>query len=357
MSHQSMLSPAAVSVPAPSTPAAPVRKYARIPALDFTKGALVLTMVLYHWWNYFISPQGDVYRYLRFLTPSFIFIAGLLVSHVYLAGYGAANPKVPRRLLERGLKILAVFVALNAARLYLIPDARSGLMPTAPLDRAAAIAVFVTGNVAVAGSKIAAFPILIPIAYLLMVSAVLAVLCRHFRYTIQVATALVFSCIPIVAWRLEVRSGNLEYLAVGLLGLLLGLLSIERVGGFVKHPIGVAMVYAVYLLVVTYWNNYLTQLLGIAANLMVMYTLGQRSEAKNRVKDHIELLGKYSLFGYIAQIAILQVLRRVLPADSAATPAIAFGLAFALTMASVEALDRLRRRAIFIDRMYKIVFA
>ena len=44
------------------------------PALDFTKGALVLIMVLYHWLNYFYGPRGDVYRYLRFLTPSFIFI-------------------------------------------------------------------------------------------------------------------------------------------------------------------------------------------------------------------------------------------------------------------------------------------
>src|SRR5439155_17798294 len=35
----------------------------RVPALDFTKGALVLFMVLYHWLNYFVSPQGEMYRY------------------------------------------------------------------------------------------------------------------------------------------------------------------------------------------------------------------------------------------------------------------------------------------------------
>lgn len=48
----------------------------RIPALDFTKGALVLTMVLYHWLNYFVGVTGYYYRYLHFLTPSFIFITG-----------------------------------------------------------------------------------------------------------------------------------------------------------------------------------------------------------------------------------------------------------------------------------------
>src|SRR4051812_8978697 len=61
------------------------QKSKRVPALDFTKGALVLIMVLYHWMNYFIRADGDVYKYLRFLTPSFIFITGFLVSQVYLS--------------------------------------------------------------------------------------------------------------------------------------------------------------------------------------------------------------------------------------------------------------------------------
>src|SRR6185295_1822787 len=57
----------------------------RNPALDFTKGALVLIMVLYHWLNYFVSADGFGYRYLRFITPSFIVITGFLVSHIYLS--------------------------------------------------------------------------------------------------------------------------------------------------------------------------------------------------------------------------------------------------------------------------------
>src|SRR5580704_5753793 len=69
------------------------RKAQRIPALDFTKGALVLIMVLYHWLNYFVGPQADIYRYLRFLTPSFIFITGFLVSGVYLSKYSVADPR------------------------------------------------------------------------------------------------------------------------------------------------------------------------------------------------------------------------------------------------------------------------
>src|SRR5690349_11729639 len=52
----------------------------RNPALDFTKGVLVLLMVLYHWINYFVTREGDLYRYLRFITPSFIFITGFLIA-------------------------------------------------------------------------------------------------------------------------------------------------------------------------------------------------------------------------------------------------------------------------------------
>src|SRR5689334_8721443 len=86
----------------------------RISALDFTKGALVLIMVLYHWINYFYGPSDN--RYLRFLTPSFIFITGFLISNVYLTKYGLSNPQLPKRLIQRGLKILGVFAVLNLTR-------------------------------------------------------------------------------------------------------------------------------------------------------------------------------------------------------------------------------------------------
>jgi uncharacterized membrane protein len=75
----------------------------RILALDFTKGALVLIMVLYHWINYFNGPSDN--RYLRFLTPSFIFITGFLISNVYLTKYGILDPQLPKRLIQRGVKI------------------------------------------------------------------------------------------------------------------------------------------------------------------------------------------------------------------------------------------------------------
>ncbi|PYT85568.1 MAG: hypothetical protein DMG36_27405, partial [Acidobacteria bacterium] len=98
----------------------------RNPALDFTKGALVLFMVLYHWLNYFISADGDFYRYIRFVTPSFIFITGFVISNVYLAKYELSDSRLPKRLLQRGLKILAIFVVLNIVISLLLSRSHDG---------------------------------------------------------------------------------------------------------------------------------------------------------------------------------------------------------------------------------------
>ena len=155
---------AQATVSSPRTP--------RIPALDFTKGALVLLMVLYHWLNYFIGVQWPYYKYLRFLTPSFIFITGFMISNVYLSKYAVADPRLPKRLFTRGLKLIAIFLALNVARIFVVPSLGTGAVASNLLDPKNLFAVFVSGNFP-AGSKLISFSILVPISYLLMFSGVL----------------------------------------------------------------------------------------------------------------------------------------------------------------------------------------
>src|SRR5580698_1782355 len=95
--------------------ALPSVKATRLPALDFTKGVLVLIMVLYHWINYFVGIDWPYYRYLRFLTPSFIFVTGFLIAKVYLSRV-SQNAGVSKRLIVRAGKLLALFVVLNLGR-------------------------------------------------------------------------------------------------------------------------------------------------------------------------------------------------------------------------------------------------
>jgi peptidoglycan/LPS O-acetylase OafA/YrhL len=91
---------------------------------------------------------------------------------------------------------------------------------------------------------------------------------------------------------------------------------------------------------------------------MLLYALGMRSGEQTTSARTVILLGKYSLFAYIAQIAILQVMRRMVSEN---LPAWAQGVTFlaatALTIAAVEVTNRLRKRSGFANRIYSAVFA
>jgi hypothetical protein len=331
---------------------AAVNPSGRISALDFTKGALVLFMVLYHWLVYFQGPHGVIFRYLRFLPPSFIFITGFLISNAYLAKYDIADPRLPKRLVIRGLKIMVIFVLLNVAISFLVTGFQGW-----NVDKL--IAVYVTGNVMVAGvGKAASFHILVPISYLLLLSSMLLVVCRFYRYTFYV----VFAGFLIGTFVLTLEgfaSANLELLTIGLLGLILGYAPIEKVNAFVRHPYPLVAAYLCYAVVITVREpNYPLQIAGVCLTLMLIYLLGI-SSVKQGGGNLIILLGRYPLFGYIAQVAILQLLRGGLHRLELGTGemVLSFVAALALTVLTVIAMDHARSKSLTGDRLYKAVFA
>jgi len=330
----------------------------RIPALDFTKGALVLIMVLYHWINYFYGPHDN--RYLRFLTPSFIFITGFLISNIYMSKYGVSDPQLPKRLLQRGLKLLGVFILLNLTRSLLVHGWSQDQFPSATWSIKSLIDVYITGTGVGGGqSKAVAFFILVPISYLLIMSALFMVVAKVYRYTFHVVCFLLLLCIVVMGFQ-GLQSPNLELLAIGLLGVITGYLPTKKVNEFVGHPYLIAAGYLLYLVAITFWNvAYPLQIIGVYLTLMIIYLVGQHGDQSGRIKACFLLLGKYSLVGYIAQIAILQLLRIGLNSiDSRAVVlGVSFVLAFSLTIASVELLDRMRVKSTAVDRVYKVVFA
>lgn len=326
----------------------------RIPALDFTKGALVLIMVLYHWINYFCGGQDQ--RYLRFLTPSFIFISGFIVSSVYMSKYGTSDLQLPKRLIERGLKILGVFVVLNVTRNFFV----LGRSQEQASSNRSLLDIYLLGNGVGGGqAKAVAFSILVPISYLLMLSALLLVVSRFYRYTFHVV-CLLFLLGVVVSNYEGVELPNLQLLAIGLLGVIAGYLPIEKVNAFVRHPYLLAAAYLAYLGAISVWNViYPLQIIGVYLSLMILYLLGQKSGEPGKVRGIIVLLGKYSLLGYISQIAILQLLRLGLNhIDSEVfVLGLSFVLAFALTIISVEVVNRTRAESTTMDRLYRAVFA
>ena len=316
-------------------------------------------MVLYHWINYFIGPDWAYYRYLRFLTPSFIFVTGFMVSHVYLSKYNAADPRLSKRLFTRGLKLLAIFLVLNLARTYIVPLLGTGVVSQSLLAPRNLFTVFVSGNVPIVGGKLVSFSILLPISYLLMLSGILMLPYRVFRYTFHGVCVLLL--LSIFALGLAgVDSPNLDLLTIGMLGVLSGFMSIAAINDFVRHLYLLALAYLGYTIAITIWNvPFILQLVGVPLSLMAIYLVGITGSNSGVVRNEVVLLGKYSLFGYISQIAILQILAAAFrhTEPGVALLLLSFLAAFGLTIASVEVVDRLRARVAGLDSLYKLVFA
>lgn len=334
---------------------ATVGKAQRITALDFTKGALVLFMVLYHWINYFIGPQWPYYPYLRFLTPSFIFISGFMISHVYLSKYDVRESRLVKRLVTRGLKLIIIFVVLNIAR-----DCVLGLISAHGVD----FGLLHPGNLAAilltgySTGKVAAFYILVPIAYLLIVSGLLMISQRVFRRTFQVFCVFLFVLLAILELG-GIRNQNLQILAIGMLGVLVGFMRMETINRVIRRPFLLTVLYVLYNASIAIWNvPYPLEIVGTCLTVSIVYLVGTIDWTLSKIQQEIVLLGKYSLFGYIAQIAILQVLvagtARISPGYGILS--LSFVAAFALTVISVELVDRIRMRVARIDGLYRAVF-
>lgn len=330
-------------------------KRARIPALDFTKGILVLFMVLYHWINYFVGSEWPYYRYLRFLSPAFIFISGFMISNVYLSKYGSADPRLPRRLLTRGLKLIAIFIALNVARDSVLPMMSSRVSLSDQIILKGALAAFVTGNLT---DKVVSFSILVPIAYLLILSAILVRYIQRFRWIFQGVGILIFS--SALGMNLAgAQSMNLEILAIGVFGIILGFASQAEVYRIIRHPYLLVLAYVLYLAAITIWNvSFLLELTGVFLTVSLIYLVGSVEGDPGKIRDIVILLGRYSLFGYIWQIVVLQVLgaslRRVNFNSSVAV--LSLCAAFAFTVLGVGAVERARVGSRRFDRLYKVVF-
>jgi len=332
----------------------------RIPAFDFTKGTLVLFMVLFHWLNYFYGPYSAIYTYLRFLTPSFIFITGFLISYVHFAKYGLSSPKLSGRLFVRGAKLVAVFIALNAVIGFLFPLSLVRDMLSGSAGWTSVSAVFVTGLVTSGpAGKAAAFTILIPIGYLLIVSSLLSMVSRYFKYIFFVVSLAALSWMVALGSH-GTQSANLELVTIGLFGVVFGYAPPRAVQKLVDHPWIIVCAYCAYLAAITFWEVSLyAQMAGACLTTALIYVTGAKAGEKGPVRSRIVLLGRYSLFGYIAQIAILQILRRSLMfvEDGYFVLAASFVAAVALTMTSVELVDYLRRLSNTFDRGYKAIFA
>jgi peptidoglycan/LPS O-acetylase OafA/YrhL len=318
----------------------------RLVGLDFTKGTLVLMMVLYHWLNYFVDMQGFYYRYLRFLTPSFIFITGFLISQIYLPKYQGKDLRLPRRLLVRGLKLLAIFIGLNLAVIL--------SRTSAHLETVADWSLYLEQNI---GGR-AAFWVLLPIAYLLIAAAAMSLISRVFA-PVFTAVAIAGVAVVIVMQITSRSSALLELISIGLLGITIGAVPMHRIESLIHRPAVLGIAYGGYVCAITFWNEvYVLQIVGVGLTLAIIYAIGVAAD-DGIGKRLVLLLGKYSLIGYIAQIAALQVLHRMsgYATQDVSVALLCLGLGAAVTLGAVALVDCSRARVPLINKMYVAVFS
>ncbi|HEY4385820.1 MAG TPA: hypothetical protein VGN34_15295, partial [Ktedonobacteraceae bacterium] len=135
--------------------------------------------------------------------------------------------------------------------------------------------------------------------------------------------------------------------------------SMERVNKWIKHSAMLVLAYLLYLGAITVWNViYPLQVVGVCLSVSLIYLLGMAYSESSYVGRIGVLLGQYSLFGYIAQIVILQLLRRGLHplGFSSGIIASAFMICIIGTILSAVVLDRIRPKVQPIDQLYTAVF-
>jgi hypothetical protein len=326
----------------------------RVDALDFTKGALVCFMVVYHSLNY-SAYSALAFQYFAFLPPSFIFIAGFLLTHHYLPRYKSLGWRVHKTLVLRGVKLVLLFLLLNLAT-KLVPGAHSnGVEGGLSSYFRSWYTIFVEGN----GQHVAAFEVLLPIGYLLMLSPMLLWPQSNKCWAIPASAACLFLlCVLMEAS--GIGSANLELLSAGVIGTSAGLAPLEQVHSITRRWLLWIFVYAIYRFLSHFFMyTYVMQMLAVCISLSLIYAAGQYAGASGLWQREIILLGRYSLLAYIGQIAVLQVLTRfVIHRGADWTGLIGLLLlTLLITVVIIHVVDWIRRKRPLADRAYKLVFA
>ncbi len=281
---------------------------ARDAGLDFTKGMLVVLMMAYHAGVFFIlDPSSKSFVLdivLDFVSGSWVFLSGLLVSASYRIKFAADPSSITMRLWGRATKILALFFALNAVIYWyhLIPHPSRTLSPQ------------VIGNILwYGGGDLASFEVLVGISYTLFLSPVVLGLRKWGPVFVG---AFVGSCVLVVmsGGRL---SPNGWLVVCGLGGMLCGYLFSStwlrtmcetaggQTGGLICAILATAVYYALQVALGYTRADIHVYLFGVTSIFFAMY-FSYSWVVPNSTIDHIlRMLGQYSLVCYIGQMGLL----------------------------------------------------
>jgi hypothetical protein len=100
------------------------------------------------------------------------------------------------------------------------------------------------------------------------------------------------------------------------------------------------------------------QLTGVVTGLLLLYSLALKLPVETHIYKDVVLFGRYSLFGYIMQLGIIQATVRIFGPFTTPLAVVMLALvAVVATWAATVTVHRLRAKARLVDVTYKAAFA
>lgn len=328
------------------------RQNGRNTALDFVKGVLVLSMVLYHSLNYFMN-NSILFRYLRFIAPGFIFISGFMVTNVLYLKYGAHFRSLSSRLVSKGIKLVAIFTCLNIVINFAFNSNYGGRELGIRFFFQNALSIYYFGI-----DKMAAFGILLPIGYLYIFASFVLWMTKRSRYFLFLLSIGLIIYVTIYSLYFKV-SGHVWSITFGFFGMTLGLIPVQKINKLLVHKLYIVFLFTIYLVIISIFSQpFLLQVFGTVLTLSFFYAIGMSPGCKGIIAEGIYLLGRFSLVSYIIQIVILQVIYRfsILNSGEVKSILIAFSITLVLTFAFIEILNLSIQHSRVIKKLYRVIF-
>jgi len=325
----------------------------RIGAIDFAKGTLVLFMVIYHSLNY-LGYDSIPHYCLLFVPPSFIMIAGFIITHVYVPRYGLTSRNIVSILILRSCKLVLLFTLLNiGAAVVFSSQQRGGAISLSNFIRGW-IEIYIMG-----GSRWAAFEVLLPIGYLLFLAIPILRLQSLFPYGIGgISLATVAVCLTMEHNGYPVY--NLYLISAGTLGMAIGFLPSHNMK-VVSYPwVVLGSFYALYWFAfLLFGDQYMIQLLATLVSVLLIYAVGSRIDLGRWLPGQALVLGQYSLLAYIIQILYLQIFKHLPIYGVFELPGLVVVIIsiMILTWGTVRSVHYAREKSDFFDDAYRMIFA
>ena len=320
--------------------------------LDYVKGFLVLSMVIYHTFNYFTTAGYSATQYVRYSTGAFIFISGYLVATYYKNKFCLNKKAVCKRLIIRGMKLLIIFTVINLLISFI------GLETFKKIDYDLNQFLKNLDTILISGNtNLFVFPILVPISYALMLSP-LFLFSHEWEKTMIFITALLVSAYLMM----DIDIFNLYGLIISLIAMLVGLLQDDKKLYYsIKSKVLILCLFCACIFLMKYFDrNILSYTIGILIILKLVYDFSKTQNPANPVSRILVLWGQYTLIGYLSQIFFLQIVRRFVfrgRYEMGYKILLIILITCIFLFVLCKTLDLLRNRFTTIDKSYKFIFS